>query len=351
VILALETSCDDTCAAVITADGEICSNVISSQGIHDRYGGVVPEIASRHHLELIGAVVDDALAQAQMSLEEIELIGVTRGPGLVAALLVGLATAKALAAVNQTALAPVDHLHGHVAAGFLKPAPFEPPFLSLIASGGHTLLAHVNDHGPGFEVIGQTVDDAAGEAFDKGARLLGLGYPGGAALERLAHDGDPEAFDFPTGRRMPGLDFSFAGLKTALLYRVRDLGEAESERRRADLAASYQRAIVEALTIRVERALAQTGFDRLAVGGGVAANGPLRDRLASLGVELHVPPRELCTDNAAMIASAARFVEPVAYPGYLDMDVYATGERAGPPPARPPASPERGAPASSGWAA
>jgi len=328
VILALETSCDDTCAAVITADGEIRSNVISSQGIHDRYGGVVPEIASRHHLELIGAVVDDALAQAERSLEEIELIGVTRGPGLVAALLVGLATAKSLAAVKQTALAPVDHLHGHVAAGFLKPAPFEPPFLSLIASGGHTLLANVTDHGPGFEVIGQTVDDAAGEAFDKGARLLGLGYPGGAALERLARDGDPEAFEFPTGMRMPGLDFSFAGLKTALLYRVRDLGEAESERRRADLAASYQRAIVEALAIRVERALAQTGFDRLAVGGGVAANGPLRDRLASLGVELDVPPRELCTDNAAMIASAARFVEPVAYPGYLDMDVYATGERA-----------------------
>jgi N6-L-threonylcarbamoyladenine synthase len=327
VILALETSCDDTCAAVISADGEIRSNVISSQGIHDRYGGVVPEIASRHHLELIGAVVDDALARAQVSLEEIELLGVTRGPGLVAALLVGFATGKALAAVNQTALAPVDHLHGHVAAGFLKPAPFEPPFLSLIASGGHTLLAHVTDKGPGFEVIGQTVDDAAGEAFDKGARLLGLGYPGGAALERLARDGDHEAFEFPTGRRMPGLDFSFAGLKTALLYRVRDLGEAESERRRADLAASYQRAIVEALTIRVERALAQTGFDRLAVGGGVAANGPLRDRLASLGVELDVPPRELCTDNAAMIASAARFVEPVAYPGYLDMDVYATGER------------------------
>jgi N6-L-threonylcarbamoyladenine synthase len=328
VILALETSCDDTCAAVVTAEGEIRSNVISSQGIHDRYGGVVPEIASRHHLDLIGAVVEDALARAGVSPAEIDLIGVTHGPGLVAALLVGVATAKALAAVNATALAPVDHLHGHVAAGFLKPSPFEPPFLSLIASGGHTLLAQVKDHGPGFEVIGQTVDDAAGEAFDKGARLLGLGYPGGAALERLARDGDPEAFDFPTGKRMPGLDFSFAGLKTSLLYRIRDLGETESERRRADLAASYQRAIVESLTIRVERALAHTGADRLAVGGGVAANGPLRDRLATLGVELDTPPRELCTDNAAMIASAARFVEPIAYPGYLDLEVYATGERA-----------------------
>jgi N6-L-threonylcarbamoyladenine synthase len=327
MILALESSCDDTCAAVVTADGEIRANVISSQGVHDRYGGVVPEIASRHHLELIGAVVADALAQAQVSLEEIELIGVTRGPGLVAALLVGVATAKALGAVNQTALAPVDHLHGHVASVFLKPSPFEPPFVSLIASGGHTLLARVTDHGPGFEVIGQTVDDAAGEAFDKGARLLGLGYPGGAALERLARDGDPEAFAFPTGSRMPGLDFSFAGLKTALLYRVRDLGDAESGRRRADLAASYQRAIVESLTIRVKRALVDTGLGRLALGGGVAANGPLRDRLGSLGVELAVPEPDLCTDNAAMIASAARFVDPVAYPRYLDLDVYATGER------------------------
>ncbi len=327
MILALETSCDDTCAAVITSDGAIRSNVISSQGVHDRYGGVVPEIASRHHLDLIGAVVDDALGQAEISLEEIELIGVTQGPGLVAALLVGVATAKALAAVQRKPLAAVDHLHGHIAVGFLQPAPFEPPFLSLIASGGHTLLAHVRDHGPRFEVIGQTLDDAAGEAFDKGARLLGLGYPGGAALERLAAGGDPEVFEFPTARRLPGLDFSFAGLKTALLYQVRELGEAEAKRRRADLAASYQRAIVESLALRVERALAQTGLSRLAAGGGVAANGPLRDRLASLGAELDVPPRELCTDNAAMIASAARYVEPIAYPGYLSLDVYATGER------------------------
>ena len=177
-------------------------------------------------------------------------------------------------------------------------------------------------------MIGQTLDDAAGEAFDKGARLLGLGYPGGAALERLAVDGDPAAFEFPTARKVPGLDFSFAGLKTALLYRVRELGEAETERCRADLAASYQHAIVEALAFRVERGLLQTGLGRLAVGGGVAANGPLRERLAALGVELDVPPRELCTDNAAMIASAARFVEPLPYPDYLELDVYATGERA-----------------------
>jgi N6-L-threonylcarbamoyladenine synthase len=328
VILALETSCDDTCAAVVTADGEIRSNVISSQGVHDRYGGVVPEIASRHHLELIGDVVDDALARSGTSLDALDLVAVTCGPGLVAALLVGVATAKGLAAARQLPLVPVDHLHGHVAAAFLGPEPFEPPFLSLIASGGHTLLAKVADPGPDFEVIGQTLDDAAGEAFDKGARLLGLGYPGGPALERLARDGDPEAFKFPTAERMRGLDFSFAGLKTALLYRIRDLGPAEAERLRADLAASYQRAIAESLAIRVQRALTQTGLERLSIGGGVAANGPVRERMRSLGVELHVPARELCTDNAAMIASAGRFASVLPYPDYLDLDVYATGERA-----------------------
>jgi len=328
LILALETSCDDTCAAVIDRAGEIRSNVISSQGIHDRYGGVVPEIASRHHLELVGAVVEDALRTAGTSLQALELVGVTAGPGLVGALLVGVSTAKAMAAAMQLPLAPVDHLHGHIAASFLGPDPFEPPFLSLIASGGHTLLARVSDHGARYELLGQTLDDAAGEAFDKGARLLGLGYPGGPALERLARDGDPEAFEFPTAARLKGLDFSFAGLKTALLYRIRELGPTEAQARRADLAASYQRAVVEALVVRVQRGLMSTGLRRLAVGGGVAANGPLRERLAGLDVELDVPPRELCTDNAAMIASAARFVHAIAYPGYLELDVYATGERA-----------------------
>ncbi len=328
MILALETSCDDTCAAVVSSkDGAIRANVISSQGVHDRYGGVVPEIASRHHLELIDDVVADALRTAGLSMTELGLVAVTQGPGLVAALLVGFSSAKALAAAHQLPLAPVDHLHGHVAASFLGEDPFEPPFLSLVASGGHTLLAHVRDHGPGFEVLGQTLDDAAGEAFDKGARLLGLGYPGGAALERLARDGDPESFPFPTSGSVKGLDFSFAGLKTALLYRVRELGEEETARRRADLAASYQWAIVETLALRVERALESTGLDRLAVGGGVAANSPLRERLRRIGARVDAPPRELCTDNAAMIASAARYVSALPYPQYLDMDVYATGER------------------------
>jgi len=302
-ILALETSCDDTCAAVVTASGEILANVVSSQGVHDRFGGVVPEIASRHHLELVNAVVDDALARAGTDLGDVDAVAVTQGPGLVGALLVGVATAKGLAAARGLPLIPVDHLQGHVAANFLAPAPMDPPFLCLIASGGHTLLARVRDH-RGYDVAGTTLDDAAGEAFDKGARLLGLGFPGGPALSRLAADGDPHAFAFPTAARVAGLDFSFAGLKTALLYKVRDLGEEEAARRAPDLAASYEHAIVEALMARVERALAADASPRLAIGGGVAANRRLRARAEGLGVEVHVPPPELCTDNAAMIASA-----------------------------------------------
>ncbi len=323
MILALETSCDDTCAAVVTAAGEIRSNVVSSQGVHDRFGGVVPEIASRHHLELVNAVVDDALDRAAATLDDVALVAVTQGPGLVGALLVGVATAKALAAARRLPLAAVDHLEGHVAANFLEPEPIEPPFVCLIASGGHTLLTRVTSH-RGYDLIGQTLDDAAGEAFDKGARLLGLGYPGGPALSKLAAAGDRTAFDFPTAARVTGLDFSFAGLKTALLYKVRDLGEQETERRAADLAASYEHAIVEALIARVERALADEAEPRLAIGGGVAANRLLRERAKALGVPVHIPPPELCTDNAAMIGSAARFADPVSFPDYLDLDAYAT---------------------------
>jgi N6-L-threonylcarbamoyladenine synthase len=322
LILGIETSCDDTCAAVVTGDGEIRANVISSQGVHDRYGGVVPEVASRHHLELANAVVDDALATAGATLDDVGLVAMTRGPGLVGALLVGVQTAKAIAGARGLPLAAVDHLQGHVAANFLEPDPVEPPFLCLVASGGHTFLADVRGH-DGYTTLGQTLDDAAGEAIDKGARLLGLPFPGGPPLEKLAHEGDAQAFAFPIAQRVGGLDFSFAGLKTALLYKVRDLGEAEAQRQRADLAASYQHAIVEALALRCERGLEQTGHDTLAIGGGVAANGPLRERLAQLGVSLHVPPRELCTDNAAMIASAARFTDRVEFPDYLGLDAYA----------------------------
>ncbi|WP_372788308.1 tRNA (adenosine(37)-N6)-threonylcarbamoyltransferase complex transferase subunit TsaD [Paraconexibacter sp.] len=329
LVLAIETSCDDTCAAVVTRDGVIASNVISSQGIHDAYGGVVPEIASRHHLELMDAVVEDALTRAGASLDDIGLVAVTRGPGLVGALLVGLSAAKAIAAVRRLPLAAVDHLQGHVSANFLRVdggAPFDPPFLCLVASGGHTFLARVEEH-HGFEVLGRTLDDAAGEAFDKGARLLGLPFPGGPHLQRAAEPGDPTAFAFPIAEKVAGLDFSFSGLKTSLLYAVRDLGEQEARRRHADLAASFQHAIVEALARRVERALEQTGLDRLAIGGGVAANGPLRARLSALGVEVHVPPLALCTDNAAMIAAAALHQPVTPYPEHLGLDAYSTSDR------------------------
>jgi N6-L-threonylcarbamoyladenine synthase len=321
VILAIETSCDDTCAAVVTEGGEIRSNVIASQGLlHARYGGVVPEIASRHHLELLDAVTADALERGGVGLDGIDTVAVTHGPGLIGALLVGLSSAKALAAVRRLPLVPVDHLHGHVVASTLGPDAVEPPYLCLVASGGHTFLARVDDPAR-YTVLGQTLDDAAGEAFDKGARLLGLGYPGGPALDRLARDGHAEAFDFPVSA--PGeLDFSFSGLKTSLLYRIRDLGDA-AESRAPDLAASYQRAIVEALTARTAAALERESLERLAIGGGVAANSRLRSAVAKLGVAVWVPPVELCTDNAAMIAGAARFLEPLAYPGYLDLDASA----------------------------
>jgi N6-L-threonylcarbamoyladenine synthase len=323
VILAIETSCDDTCAAVVDpADGSIVADVVSSQGIHDRYGGVVPEVAARHHLELLDPAVDDALGRAEIGLDEISLVAVTQGPGLVGALLIGIAEAKALALARGLPLAPVDHLQGHVAANFVGPEPFEPPFVCLIASGGHTLLARVENH-DGFTVLGATLDDAAGEAFDKGARLLGLPYPGGPALQALAAEGDAHAYDFPVAHGVEGLDFSFAGLKTALLYALRDDPDAP----KTDLAASYQRAIVDQLARRVERALEQTGLDRLAIGGGVAANGPLRERMRGLAPHVHVPPVSLCTDNAAMIGSAARFVEPLTPGAYDALDAYATGER------------------------
>ncbi len=329
MILAIETSCDDTCAAVL--DGpRILSNLISSQAeAHAHFGGVVPEVASRHHLELTAPVVGAALEQAGVTLDDVEAIAVTAGPGLIGALLVGVSTAKAIAAARRLPLVPVDHLQGHVAANFLEPEPLEPPFLCLLASGGHTLLAGVRDHSR-YELLGQTLDDAAGEAFDKSARLLGLGYPGGPALQKLAADGDPAAFEMPVAMaRDPGLDFSFSGLKTALVYRCRELGEDAVAERRADLAASFQAAVVGQLTSKLKRALKKGDWDAVALGGGVAANGPLREAVARLceerGVRLKLVPAELCTDNAAMIGSAARFAPVIDYPGYLGYDAFATG--------------------------
>ena len=318
MILGIETSCDETAAALVTDDGAIRANVVSSQAdLHARYGGVVPEVASRRHLELVSPVVRQALGEAGATLDDVETVAVTQGPGLVGALLVGLSAAKALAWARGLPLAPVDHLHGHVASLFLGNDPVEPPFLCLLASGGHTLLLDVQEHGA-FTVLGTSVDDAAGEAFDKGARVLGLGYPGGREIDRLARDGDPDAFSFPVAR-LDGLDFSFSGVKTALLYAVRDLG-GEAETRKADLAASYQRALVRALVERSLEAAERSGHGRIAVVGGVAANSELRGSLPGA----RFAPLALCTDNAAMIASAGRYGRRLPYPRYLDLDAYAS---------------------------
>ena len=319
MILAFETSCDETAAAVVSPDGRVLSSIVSSQAdLHARFGGVVPEVASRRHLELVGPVVRAALESADVPLGGVDRVAVTQGPGLVGALLVGISAAKAVAWSKGLPLVAVDHLEGHVASLYLEPDPLEPPFTCLLASGGHTLLLAVREKGRS-ERLGTTLDDAAGEAFDKGARLLGLGYPGGAAIDRLAREGDPGAFDFPVAR-VPGLDFSFSGLKTALLYATRELGPAETERRTADLAASYQRAIVRALVGRLREAAEASGLPRVAVVGGVAANSELRTALP----DARFVPLELCTDNAAMIASCARFVEPLPYPRYLALDAYAS---------------------------
>jgi len=297
VILGIETSCDETAAAVVTWDGEIASNVVASQAtLHARFGGVVPEVASRRHLELIAPVIEEALDG-----HSVEAVAVTNRPGLIGALLVGVSAAKAFAWARGLPLIPVNHLHGHVASLYLKPLDLQPPFTCLLASGGHTMLLDVRER-DGYRVLGTTLDDAAGEAFDKGARLLGLGYPGGRELDLLAREGDPHAYDFPVAR-VRGLDFSFSGLKTALLYAVRKLTDDELAARRADLAASYQRAIVRALVERIDAASA----DRIAVVGGVAANSQLRAALPDAAFA----PLALCTDNAAMVASAARYVEPL----------------------------------------
>ncbi|HEX5173343.1 MAG TPA: tRNA (adenosine(37)-N6)-threonylcarbamoyltransferase complex transferase subunit TsaD [Gaiellaceae bacterium] len=315
----METSCDETAAALVTEEGEIRSSVVSSQAeLHARYGGVVPEVASRRHLELVTPVLREALADAGATLEDVDRVAVTQGPGLIGALLVGLAAAKALAWSRRLPLVSVDHLDGHVASLYLQPDPLEPPFLCLLASGGHTMLLDVRSHTER-TLLGSTLDDAAGEAFDKGARLLGLGYPGGREIDRLAGGGDVSAFDFPVAR-VPRLDFSFSGLKTALLYAVRGLSDEELAARRADLAASYQYAIVRALVERVREAAERTGRDRIAIVGGVAANSALRAALP----DATAAPLALCTDNAAMIASAARWTEAVQYPRYLALDAYAS---------------------------
>lgn len=328
-LLAIESSCDDSSAAVLSPEGEVLSNVVHSQdAIHERYGGVVPEVASRAHVERMTAVVREALAQAGAGAADLGGVAVTVGPGLIGALLVGVQTAKSIAWAHRLPLFPVNHLHGHLAAVWLADNDAPLPMVTLVASGGHTSLVAVDDWTT-FRLLGQTLDDAAGEAFDKGARLLGLGYPGGRELDQLAEKGDPKAFEFPVAlKKSPKPDFSFSGVKTALFYLLRDMTPEQRQARAADVAASYREAIVEALVTKSVKAAKAEGAKTLGVAGGVAANSLLRRRLVergqAAGLYVVVPPFAYCTDNAAMIGAAALAGPSVPYPDYLDVDATAS---------------------------
>jgi N6-L-threonylcarbamoyladenine synthase len=325
MILAIETSCDDTCAAVLEPDGRrALSNVVHTQTEHDRYGGVVPEVAARAHLERIDGVIERSLADADTDLADVSRVAVTVRPGLIGALLVGVAAAKGVAYARSLPLVPVNHLEGHVAAAYLADPALEPPFVALVASGGHTALYYVTADRE-MRLLGETLDDAAGEALDKGARMLGLGFPGGPALQRAAQSGDRERYDFPVAlKERDNLDFSFSGLKTSLLYKLKQLGEERAREELSHLAASYEAAVVEALARKLTRAADLHEAPAVVVAGGVAANALLRRTLveesARLGTKLVVPPPELCTDNAAMIGAAAPLTLAVAYPHYLSLN-------------------------------
>jgi N6-L-threonylcarbamoyladenine synthase len=325
MILAIETSCDDTCAAVVEPDGRrALSNVVHTQTEHARYGGVVPEVASRAHLERLDGVVEKSLSDAGVSLKEVSRVAVTTRPGLIGALLVGVAAAKGLAYARELPLVPVNHLEGHVAAAYLADPELEPPFVALIASGGHTSLYTV-DADRKMHLIGETLDDAAGEALDKGARMLGLGFPGGPAISRAASDGDRDRHDFPVGLRdRDNLDFSFSGLKTSLLYKLKAMDREQFQQELPHLAAGYEAAVVEALSRKLLRAADLQDAPAVVVAGGVAANAYLRRTLekecASIDTRLIVPPPDLCTDNAAMIGAAAPHSMAIAYPEYLSLN-------------------------------
>lgn len=331
MILCVETSCDDTSAAVVVGHDVLASVVSSQDDLHAKFGGVVPEVASRRHTELINVVVAEAMSRAGAAWSDLDAVAVTQGPGLIGALLVGLAAAKAIAYRRRLPLIPVNHLQGHIAANYALGV--EPPFLCLVASGGHTLLAVVEE-GVRYRVAARTLDDAAGEAFDKGARLLGLGYPGGKELDMLASRGDPEWLKFPRALAR-GRDFSFSGLKTALLYDLRARDEATIAAHRADIAASYQSAIVGQLVDKTVSAARAQGLRSVAVAGGVAANSALRrslsERCAADGLELWLPPLSLCTDNAGMIGLAAAYLAPIPWPEYLALDAFASDAEARPP--------------------
>ncbi len=304
--LGIETSCDETSVAVVEDGRRVLANVIHSQvDVHQAFGGVVPELAARDHLERLPGLLDLALELASVSPADLDLIAVTRGPGLVGCLLVGLGVAQGLAAAWQRPLTGVNHLWGHIYAALLSRPDLEPPLLGLVVSGAHSDLVSMPEHGR-FEILGRTRDDAAGEAFDKAARMLGLGFPGGPALDRLARTGNAGRQALPKPS-LPGLEYSFSGVKTALLYRLRDLGASLTDQDRADLAAAFERSVVESLLEKLEQALDRTASSEVVVAGGVAANSYLRRRAAEVvagRARLTMPPLELCTDNAAMIAAA-----------------------------------------------
>lgn len=311
-ILAIESSCDETSAAVVVNGREVLSNVIATQiDTHKKFGGVVPEVASRMHIEAVDSVVKRALEEANVTLDDIDAIGVTYGPGLVGALLVGLQYAKGLAFAAKKPLIGVNHIEGHICANYIEHKELKPPFVSLVVSGGHTFIVHVKDYGT-FEVLGQTRDDAAGEAYDKVARAIGLGYPGGPKIDKLAKEGDPMALNFPRANfHEETLDFSFSGVKSAVLNYLNKAKMQNIEVNKADVAASFQHAVVEVLKDNVFLTCTKKNLNKIAIAGGVASNSALRNALIEegkkKGIEILFPAPVLCTDNAAMIGSAAYF--------------------------------------------
>ena len=312
LILAIESSCDETAAAVVKNGREVLSNVINTQiAIHTEYGGVVPEIASRKHIENINPVIRKALEDAGVTLDDIDAIGVTYGPGLVGALLVGVAEAKAIAFAKNKPLVGVHHIEGHISANYVENKELEPPFVALVVSGGHTHLVKVNDYGE-YEIVGKTRDDAAGEAFDKVARAIGLGYPGGPKIDKLAKEGNPDAIEFPRAHVDDApYDFSFSGIKSAVLNYINSANMQGKEINRADVAASFQKAVVDALVSRAVRLAKECGMEKLAIAGGVASNSALRaaiqEECAKNNIGFYSPSPILCTDNAAMIGAAAYY--------------------------------------------
>lgn len=323
-ILGIESSCDETAAAVVKNGREVLSNIISSQiVVHRKFGGVVPEIASRKHIENIMPVIDEALKQAGKTLEEIDAVAVTYGPGLVGALLVGLSAAKSLAWAADKPLIGVNHLEGHVFANFLNDAELEPPFMALVVSGGHTALLKVTGYNS-FELLGQTRDDAAGEAFDKIARVMGLPYPGGPEIEKLALNGNPQAIDFPVARLDAPYEFSFSGLKSAVINYLHTQKQKNIEVNYADVAASFQQAVVDALVQKAVHAMQDTGLKEIVLAGGVSANKTLQTTLAEavskIGARLVHPTPILCTDNAVMIACRGYFMYQAGIKSPLDLN-------------------------------